>query len=601
MKIKKILCIALSIILVSVCMLPYSYAENETVDAEYAEGQLLFKYEPPLTVSSFFQSASYNILDKLEDLGVTNIEELYDGEEETLFTASLYSSPALDEGVYVADIDGDVLETCRKLEKVNGIVYAEPNYIMHIDSFSMPTDINTSLYKTYSKWYFDYMHITEAWREFETAGENVLVAVIDNGFLTTTSEFPTHLWNDGNGHHGYNGYNNNYDISPVKDADGNYLNDSFHGSHVAGVIGMAANGSSFVGAAYKSELMLLKCANYIQGYTSSYITVDSVVNCINFASSHGADIITMSLSGTGNSSTLRNAITSAYNNNIAVFAAVGNNALSTNENLFYPASYSNVIGVMAIDKTNTSTLSDFSNYDVSGNHQYYDVAAPGCVIVGCGVDKTYVGANGTSQATPLVAACAALYLSAYPGTSVAKLYEAIRNSPTKYVQTNPDVTSSTYKFKALDAYNLLEYGKVTPNIIPNSNTAVTVDKNKKLIYGLDEDFEDIASYVTVENGTGTAELTPSENGNGTGSIYTVYTPKGEVFDTYTVLIYGDINGDCHADGQDAVLIASMIEFPEAFSEIQKTAANVDFDLSVTETDYSIVANYAIGLDIVTQS
>ena len=603
MKIKKILCILLSIVFVSACIVPCSGAEELIINPEYAEGEIVFKYSPPLTLNSFFGLFSSDITDKLDDLGVSDITPLLKREDEIqLQTASLYSCDGLEEGVYHAKIDGDVLETCKKLEKVRGIVYAEPNYIMHLDSFSIPTEISGSVYKSYMKWYFDYMHITEAWSKYENAGENVLIAVIDNGFSLTSVDFPANLWDDGQGHCGYNGYNENYDISVVVDENNEKIKDSLHGSNVAGIIGMASNGTGGIGVAYNSDLMLLKCAGY-GGSQSSYITSTAVINCITYAVNNNADIITMSLSAAGNApKAFKEAVDEAVDSGIAVFAAAGNNAYSTNEAGFYPANMSNVIGVMAIDKTDPSQLSNFSNYDISGTYQYYDVAAPGCAIIGCGEGTSATVYNGTSQATPLVAACAALYISEYPNSTVDEIYEAIRNSPTRYVTTNTDVTTQTYNFKVLDALELLDYPETKPapepEIICNPETTVILDISKGYVYGLDEGFDDISNYISVEKGT--FLFTPTENGNGTGSVLTVFDAKGNIFKTLSVIVYGDINGDSFADGQDSVLISAMIDCPTNFNNCQQYASDVNYDMNTNEDDVAIVANYAIGLDIVTQ-
>ncbi len=615
MKAKKYLCIIFSVILAVVCSFPTSYAVDETIESEYADGQLIFKYEQPLQLNSSTDE-SENIADELNDAGVTDFEILdaVVEEEPTFLTSSVADEETIDDGMYLAEIDGDVQKICKELEKIDGIEYAEPNYLMTLDSFTMPTDTKTSTYKNYCKWYFDYMQITEAWTQFESTGSGVTVAVIDNGYDTSYIDFSTHLWDDGNGHCGYNGADESYDISLITDDSGAVISSGLHGSNVAGIIGMAANGIAGVGAAYDSELMLLKCAEYSSTSTSKYtIRLSSLVNCINFAVNNGADIITMSLSASGTvPSSIKTAINNAVSNDIAVFASAGNNAAATTTT-YYPACMSNVIGVMAIgtyvkDTTvskgfrieSTDQLSDFSNYDTTGTNQYYDVAAPGVAIVGCGTNGQATVSSGTSQATPLVAACAALYRSAYPDETVDQVYEALRNSPTRYVTTNSTVTTSTYNYKVVDAYELLNYPNTRPIPDPEIETSdLAVDPFNFYISGLEEGFDDITDYITIENGT--SLFTPSENGNGTGSTLTIYDARGNEFATYTIIVYGDINGDSFADGQDAVLISSIIDSPDIYSTAQGCAANVNFDNSVNEDDYMIVANYAIGLDIVTQS
>ena len=106
--------------------------------------------------------------------------------------------------------------------------------------------------------------------------------------------------------------------------------------------------------------------------------------------------------------------------------------------------------------------------------------------------------------------------------------------------------------------------------------------------------------MTITEGTGTLEFLPSENGNGTGSVLNVYDIYGELFRTYSIIIFGDINGDAVADGQDAVLVSCFLNYPDLFTDQQKYASDVDADYTTTEYDYTIIANYAIGSDFVYQ-
>jgi serine protease len=59
-----------------------------------------------------------------------------------------------------------------------------------------------------------------------------------------------------------------------------------------------------------------------------------------------ADVINLSLGGPGSTSSLQNAINSAFNAGVVVFAAAGNNNSGT---AFFPASYSHVVSVSAVD------------------------------------------------------------------------------------------------------------------------------------------------------------------------------------------------------------------------------------------------------------
>lgn len=600
MKIKRIICVLLTAVTVFTC-LPFSVSAKEIITADYVEDEVVFEYAPPIS-SGGVRRAPAAFRSMLKALGVTELKAL-DNYDDEIHTSSVSSEST----TYVAKISGDVEKTCREIEKISGVRYAEPNYLLETYGYTAPLEITNGIanYTNYEKWYLDtVMNIPAAWEKYQTCGEGVTVAVIDNGFYIDAADFPTNLWDDGNGNHGRNTASDNYDISPALRPDGSALNDSAHGSNVAGIIGMASNGSNFVGAAFGAELMLIKVAedNYTASDVKTRITSSAVANAIVYARVNGADVISMSL-GINNAypTAIKNAVDDAYADSICIVAAAGNNGTGTSSLLAYPAAASNVIGVMASSKTSTSELTTFSNYD-QNNGQYYDIVAPGEAIVGCGIEAgRFSVMNGTSQATPLVAACIALYASVYPEQTVDKIFNSLREFSGPAATSNSAVsTDTTYTYKMLDAVKFLDFGATKPEIEFNLNTTVIHDSAKEYIYGLDEGFADIASYVTVKDGTGTAELVQTANGNGTGSQLKIYTLKGELYKTFTIIIFGDVNGDCKADGMDAVIMGCMTNGMGEYDNCVTFAADVDFDGSVSDTDIETVKKYAIKTGYISQ-
>ena len=598
MKIKKIICVLLTAVMICIC-LPFSSTAVEVITADYVEDEVVFEYTPPASSGARRSASSFR--SKLASLGVTELTAL-DNYDDTIQTSSVFSEPT----TYVAKISGDVEKTCREIEKISGISYAEPNYLLETCGYTTPLEITNQInnYVNHEKWYLDtVMNIPAAWEKYQTCGEGITVAVIDNGFYVDATDFSTNLWDDGSGNHGWNTANGSSDISPVYKSDGTALKDTAHGSNVAGIIGMASNGSNFVGAAFGAELMLLRVANgEATDNNTTVITSSAVANAVVYARRHKANVISMSLSIAGIYPTaIKNAINDAYADSIAVVAAAGNSSVGSAAGLYYPAAASNVIGVMASGQTDRYTLTDFSNYDEHSG-QYYDIAAPGYAIIGCGTESgKFTVMAGTSQSTPLVASCIALYRSVYPNQTVDKVYNSLRNCSTKNVLSNPTVsTSKTYTYKMLDAVEFIDYGATKPEVEFNLNTTVTSDAKTGYIYGLDEGFADIASYVTVKDGTGTSAFIPTVNGNGTGSKLEIYTITGALYKTYTIIIFGDVNGDCKSDGMDAVLIGCMANNMGEYDDSIKYAADVNFDGSVSDADSVTVAGYAIGNDVISQ-
>ncbi len=606
MKFKKIICILTAAVIALVCLPVASFAED-TVGADYVDGEVIFEYTAPSSGGA--RRASSTFKSRLSALGVTQTREVNTYEDSSLFTTSSVTSRTV---TYVAKISGDVEKTCRELEKIDGVSYAEPNYLFETCGYTAPRELTapSNNYVNYERWYLDtVMKIPDAWEKYQTCGEGVTVAVIDNGFYVDATDFPTHLWDDGSGNHGWNVANDSADISPVY-RNGTALADSAHGSNVAGIIGMASNGSNFVGAAFGAELMLIRVANGdsttkkdADGNDVYYtaITADAVAAGINYAKQHNADVINMSLGVSVYPNIIRNAVDSAYNSGSVIIASAGNSAMGSKTGLSYPAAASNVIGVMASGQANTSMLTDFSNYD-EDDGQYYDIAAPGYAIVGCGIEKgKFSIMAGTSQAAPLVASCAALYLSVYPDRSVDDVYNAIRKASTKTVISNTTVsTAKRYKYKSLNAVEMLDYGEVKPEIVFDLSTTVISDSKRGYIYGLDEGYADIASYVTVTEGTGSAEFVPTALGNGTGSVLNIYTIRGALYKSYTIILFGDVNGDCKINGEDSVIVSCIENGMGEYADCVKFAADTDFDEAVGQSDIDQINSYAIGLGTVSQ-
>lgn len=606
MKFKKIICILTAAVIALVCLPVASFAED-TVGADYVDGEVIFEYTAPSSGGA--RRASSTFKSRLSALGVTQTREVNTYEDSSLFTTSSVTSRTV---TYVAKISGDVEKTCRELEKIDGVSYAEPNYLFETCGYTAPRELTapSNNYVNYERWYLDtVMKIPDAWEKYQTCGEGVTVAVIDNGFYVDATDFPTHLWDDGSGNHGWNVANDSADISPVY-RNGTALADSAHGSNVAGIIGMASNGSNFVGAAFGAELMLIRVANGdsttkkdADGNDVYYtaITADAVAAGINYAKQHNADVISMSLGVSVYPNIIRNAVDSAYNSGSVIIASAGNSAMGSKTGLSYPAAASNVIGVMASGQANTSMLTDFSNYD-EDDGQYYDIAAPGYAIVGCGIEKgKFSIMAGTSQAAPLVASCAALYLSVYPDRSVDDVYNAIRKASTKTVISNTTVsTAKRYKYKSLNAVEMLDYGEVKPEIVFDLSTTVISDSKRGYIYGLDEGYADIASYVTVTEGTGSAEFVPTALGNGTGSVLNIYTIRGALYKSYTIILFGDVNGDCKINGEDSVIVSCIENGMGEYADCVKFAADTDFDEAVGQSDIDQINSYAIGLGTVSQ-
>jgi len=187
-----------------------------------------------------------------------------------------------------------------------------------------------------------------------------------------------------------------------------------HGTHVAGTIAAQTNnGTGVAGIAPRVRMMPVKVMdNNGQGYWSDFL------EGVDWARTHGASIINLSLGGTLTSSqaaAFQPTFDAAYNAGVLVVAAAGNN--NRNE-AFYPASFAHVISVAAT--TNSDTKASFSNFGPA-----VDLSAPGSNIMSTYPGGLYKLMSGTSMATPHVVGLAALIRAYHPSYTVDEVETAM--------------------------------------------------------------------------------------------------------------------------------------------------------------------------------
>lgn len=169
-----------------------------------------------------------------------------------------------------------------------------------------------------------------------------------------------------------------------------------HGTHVTGII--CANGNNMTGVAPNANIYVLKAINRTGTGKLSW-----VINAIKYAIEKRVDIISMSLGLSENSPKLENIIKEAINNNIVIVCAAGNEGDGNDESFeySYPAAYTDVISVGAVDKKGVPAK--FSNSNTA-----IDLVAPGVDIISTYPNNQFAALSGTSMATPYVSGSLAL-------------------------------------------------------------------------------------------------------------------------------------------------------------------------------------------------
>ncbi len=350
----------------------------------------------------------------------------------------------LDRKMALADVAAVATELMARDATVE---YAEPDRIMH--KLFTPNDSRYA-----EQWDFyeatGGMRVPAAWDKSTGAGINV--GVIDTGYrphadlsgqILPGYDFikSTTIANDGDGR--------DSDARDPGDAvvagecgNGQPTQDeasSWHGTHVAGTIAAATNNSTGVaGIAYGAKIVparvLGKCGGYTSDIADAMIWVSGGSVSGVPANANKARVINMSLGGSGAcDSTTQAAINSARSRGTVVVVAAGNgNTDAGNTN---PA---NCAGVIAVAATNRSGgRAYYSNYG-----SVVDVAAPGGdgrtsgggILSTLNAGTTVPGADsyayyqGTSMATPHVAAVVALMLSKNPNLTPDEVEAKLKSS-----------------------------------------------------------------------------------------------------------------------------------------------------------------------------
>lgn len=196
---------------------------------------------------------------------------------------------------------------------------------------------------------------------------------------------------------------------------GNWFEDgNGHGTHVAGTIAaLGGNNEGVVGVNPGNNLNLhiVKVFNNSGNWAYGSDLVAAIDQCANA----GANVISMSLGGSGSSSAENNAFAQAAANGILSIAAAGNGG---NSSFSYPASYDSVMSVGAVDSS--ANIASFSQYN-----SQVEISAPGVGVNSTLPNNQYASYNGTSMATPHVAGVAALVWSHYTECSADNIRGAL--------------------------------------------------------------------------------------------------------------------------------------------------------------------------------
>jgi thermitase len=430
--------------------------------------------------------------------------------------------------------------------------YVEPN--MKVQAQLVPNDPYWNL-----QWGPQKIEADWAWNT--TMGNNsVLVAVVDTGIDYNHPDLAANYVSIG-----FNWVNNSTD---PKDDFG-------HGTHCAGIIAAVLNNNVGIAGLAQVRIMAEKVLDSGGG---GYW--DWVANGILHATDMGANIISMSLGGYGDSELLHDAVKYAYAHGVLVIAAAGNDNTNVKS---YPAAYDEVVAVAATDESDGKA--GFSNWG-----DWIELAAPGVNIYSTmptypvtlnymyGYAMNYDFLSGTSMACPHVSGEAALLWSRYPNRTRDWVRLWLRYTADDLGDPGFDVYYGYGRVNARKtveqappAHELIAYGLVTPPYV-EPGTSGTINASV-LNFGENDETGvtvQLLSNDTIVNST-SLDLV-SSNSTTVSLTWTPTVEGGYNVTFYVVPVPGEINLENNALSEEV-----YVGFPvKAF--VMRSAGNVYGDI-----------------------
>lgn len=139
-------------------------------------------------------------------------------------------------------------------------------------------------------------------------------------------------------------------------------------------------------------------------------------------------------------------------------------------------------------------------------------------------------------------------------------------------------------------------------LLPKEDKNTVIDNSNKFVYGIDAGLKTITPYAYAGDGFTISE-TAGKLGFGTSSKIDVMY-ENDVAATYTVIVFGDVNGDGWYDGRDAVtvsMIANGMLTREQVGEAVWMAADCNHDGKIDQADVDLLNQAGLLLSSVDQT
>ncbi|MFE2045089.1 type VII secretion-associated serine protease mycosin [Streptomyces sp. NPDC059477] len=275
------------------------------------------------------------------------------------------------------------------------------------------------------QWFLDAMQAEDMWQT--STGEGVTVAVIDSGVDPDNPDLEGRVLPG-------------EDFAPDEPGD-EHTDYNGHGTGMAGLIagtGAWGGGKGAFGLAPGAKILPIRVppGESAANKAAQVERFNEITpKAIRYAADEGAQIINISLGVTAGSPQLTEAVRYALAKGSLIFASVGNSGDEGNLPE-YPGATPGVVGVGAVGK-------DLRRTDESQHGPQVDIAAPGEEMVHtCGNETGLCTSHGTSDATALASASAALIWSEHPDWTNNQVLRVMLNTigaPTDGAERNDSI------------------------------------------------------------------------------------------------------------------------------------------------------------------
>ncbi len=259
------------------------------------------------------------------------------------------------------------------------------------------------------QWYLDAMGADQIWRT--STGKGVTVAVLDTGVDDSLPELRGQVLEGKNFSHEPKGAN---------------VDTSGHGTDMAAVIAGTGRSGGIQGLAPGAKVLPVKTSS---GHLGIGDATPAYLKAMRYAVKRGARVINLSETITSSLTDdarkrLQDGLDEINSSGAIIFAGVGNDGKSSNV-AGYPSSLPGAVAVAAVNQS--GTVSKFSTYGPQ-----VALAAPGEGIPGhCQDGGGWCEQSGTSYATAIVSASAALIWSAHPKWTANQVLRVMMQTTSK--------------------------------------------------------------------------------------------------------------------------------------------------------------------------